>query len=161
MLTHLLGNMAIWGVLGACLLNVIVVVVYRTGLVHTARKKDGTLKRKVPIAGLLIMLAMLLLTVAFIVLFDYSTFSPHQPSGVAEVLLVNFAFVLLLVLYDSLVIDILVLGLWRPAFLHLPAELTLESMVFHVKKQFTVGWLFIVPVVFVSALIFTYSVVPQ
>jgi hypothetical protein len=153
--------MGIWGVLGACLLNVIVVMVYRTGLVHTARKRDGTLKRKIPIAGLLTMLAMLLLIVAFVVLFDSSTFSPHRHPAFTEVLLVNFAFVLLLVLYDSLVIDILVLGLWKPAFLHIAEEVTLESMVFHVKKQFTVGWLFLVPIILISSLIFTYSVASQ
>lgn len=155
MMSDILVNMGIWGLIGACFLNVIVVVVYKTGIVHTARNKDGTLKRRIPFVGILTMLVMVLLLVTFVVLFDYSTFSTWPNSTFIDVFLTNFAFVLLLVLYDSLVIDILVLGLWKPTFLHLPEDVTLESMKFHVKKQFTLGWIFLFPIILISSTIYT------
>ena len=68
MVSGILMNMGIWGLIGACFLNVIVVVVYKTGIVHTARNKDGTLKRKIPFIGILTMLIMLLLLMAFVML---------------------------------------------------------------------------------------------
>jgi hypothetical protein len=155
MMSDIIVNMGIWGLIGASLLNVIVIVVYKTGIVHTARNKDGTLKRKIPYMGILTMLIMLLLVVTFIVLFDYSTFSSRQDSVYIEVAVTNFLFLLLLVLYDSLVIDIFVLGIWRPAFLNIPDAVSLESMKVHVKKQFTIGWIILVPIILISTLIYT------
>jgi hypothetical protein len=154
MMSGILVNMGIWELIGACFLNVIVIVVYKTGIVHTAREKDGTLKRKIPFVGILTMLIMLLLLVTFVVLFDYSTFFTWPGIVFIDVLMTNFVFVLLLSLYDALVIDILVLGIWKPTFLPIPEDVTLESMKLHVKKQFTVGWIFLLPIILISSAIY-------
>jgi len=57
-------------------------------------------------------------------------------------------------LYDSFFIDLYVLGIWRPKILNIPKELTIESMKYHVKKQFTIGWLIVIPIVIFSSLIY-------
>jgi len=59
---------------------------------------------------------------------------------------------LLLVMFDSFVIDLLVLGTWKPAFLHVPKEVTLDSMKIHVKRTFQFGWVFIIPIVLLVSL---------
>jgi hypothetical protein len=44
-----------WGVGGALLFSLFVAIVFRTGLVYTARQEDGTLKRNIPWRGLITM----------------------------------------------------------------------------------------------------------
>ena len=153
MLKTIIINLLIWFLIGAFLLNLIVFLVYTTGMVHTAREKDGTLKKKMSLKGLLAMLGMLLLILLFIQGFDYTTFRNVDPLRFSDILIANTILILLLVFYDSFFIDLFVLGKWRPGFLNIPEELTLESMKQHVKKQFTLGWLIVVPLILLSALI--------
>ena len=58
---------------------------------------------------------------------------------------VNFAMLTLLVVYDSLVIDLWVIGIIRPKFLKLPDQMDLAEMKIHVKKTFIVCWFAIIP----------------
>ena len=48
-----------WSTTGFALFCVYVVFIFRTGLVYTTRKTDGTLKEKIPLSGVLNMLAFL------------------------------------------------------------------------------------------------------
>ena len=41
----------VWGGIGIFAFSIFVVVAFRTGLVYTARKSDGTLKDRIPIAA--------------------------------------------------------------------------------------------------------------
>lgn len=64
----------------------------------------------------------------------------------------NLVLVALLSLFDALFIDFFLLVVWRPALLHLPeGQPTRDSMMRHIKLQFTAGWLFKVPIAFLSA----------
>jgi hypothetical protein len=55
----------------------------------------------------------------------------------------NLLLAALLSLFDALFIDYLLLVAWRPALLRLPeGQLTRDSMLRHIKLQFTAGWLF-------------------
>lgn len=68
----------------------------------------------------------------------------------------NLLLVLLLSLFDALFIDYYLLVIWRPALLRLPeGQPTRNSMLRHIKKQFTGGWLFKVPIALLSAVFST------
>ena len=100
------------------------------------------------------MIGMLLLIIIFIVSFDYKTFDKIDNINFIKVFISNLILILLLVLYDSFFIDLFVLGKWKPRILNIPEEVTLESMKYHVKKQFTVGWLMVIPIILIGSLIY-------
>ncbi len=147
-------NTAIWFLIGACLLNILVLSVFRTGVVYKSRKQDGTLKKKITFFGLLSLLIMLILIMVFFLAFDYFFFRNIEQIKYIWVLLINLLLLLLLDFYDAFIIDILVLTKWRPGFLKLSKELTPDSMKFHVRKQFTSGWIIKIPIVLVSSSLF-------
>jgi hypothetical protein len=64
----------------------------------------------------------------------------------------NLLLVALLSIFDALFIDLFLLVVWRPSLLRLPeGQPTRDSMLRHIKLQFTAGWLFKVPIAFLSA----------
>ena len=64
----------------------------------------------------------------------------------------NLVLIALLSLFDALFIDLFLLVVWRPALLQLPeGQPTRDSMMGHIKLQFTAGWLFKVPIAVLSA----------
>jgi hypothetical protein len=135
-----LRYLAVWSVIGSALFCVYVVVVYRTGIVYTARKEDGMLKEQIPRSGYLNMLIFLLCIVGFQVVAN----ALGLAGALAEIsflhlFLLNFGHYLILFLFDTAVIDGLVLGVWRPAFLKLPDAIGAESMKKHILVSIPVG----------------------
>lgn len=66
----------------------------------------------------------------------------------------NLILVLILVLYDSLFIDLFMLGVWKPRFLNIPEDVTLKSMKYHIKKTFILGWIIVVPLIMFGSAIY-------
>ena len=132
--------LALWSLTGAFLFSVFVVVVFRSGVVYTSRKEDGTLKEKVPIRGYLTMAAFLLVIVGFLVLANYLSLARANISlGFGGLFLLNFTLYLILFLFDTLVIDWLVLAYWRPGFLKLSDQMGRESMREHITRSIPMG----------------------
>jgi len=68
--------------------------------------------------------------------------------------LLNLGLITSLSLFDALVIDILLLLVWRPSILNLPAgQPTREYMKRHIQIQFTKGWIFKLPMALIGAVI--------
>ena len=147
-------DIVIWFLIGAFFLNIVVLAVFRTGVVYKSRGKDGTLKKKIPFVGILSFLIMLILIVTFFTAFDFFIFRNTNQVQYIWVLSMNLSLMLLLDFYDVLVIDILILTKWRPGFLKLGKELTSDSMKFHVKKQLTAGWFIKLPLILISSTLF-------
>ncbi|MEJ2607018.1 MAG: hypothetical protein P8Z41_10125 [Anaerolineales bacterium] len=99
----------VWSAVGAFAFCIYVFAVFRGGLVYTALANYYGLAR----SGL---------TIPFMVLF-----------------LLNFVHYIILFLFDTLVIDGLVIGVWRPEFLRLPDDMGAESMKKHMLKSIPVG----------------------
>ena len=53
---QILSFMLFWGAIGCGLFFLLVIVLFRTGVVYKARNKDGSLKDKIPLTGKLAML---------------------------------------------------------------------------------------------------------
>ena len=139
----ILGYLGLWSAIGCVLFSAYVAVVFRTGLVYTAREQDGTLKGRVPLSGYLNMLVLLLSIVGLQVGANYVGLACQGlDAGFGGLFLLNVAHYLLLFLFDTAVIDGLVLGVWRPGFLRLPEAMGAESMKEHIVASLPVGTLF-------------------
>ena len=131
-----------WGLVGIVAFSIFVVVAFRTDLVYTARKNDGTLKERVPLKGVLAM------TIIPITLLGLTLASNYFGLIRKEILLefwplflLNFGIYVIFFVYDTLVIDGYVLAVWRPAFLHLPDAMGRESMQKHILISLPIGLL--------------------
>jgi hypothetical protein len=130
----------LWSASGASGFLILVVFLFHSGLVFSARKRDGTLKGKIPLRGILTMAAFLAIIIGFFLLADYrGVVQPGQDLGYSDLYLLNYGLYVILFIFDTLIIDGLLLSLWRPGFLKLPDELGKESMKTHILKSLPVG----------------------
>jgi hypothetical protein len=158
-LAETLSYLGIWSLIGAAIFSAFVVFAFRTDLVYAARKDDGMLKDRIPVRGYLAMVAFLLTIIGFLVLANACGLARRAFSiSLGRLFVLNFALYLILLLYDTLVIDGLVLGLWRPAFLQLPDALGWESMKEHMLHSIPVGLAFGVILAGVSAILSFFTV---
>ena len=135
-----LDYLALWSAIGFALFSAYVVIVFRTGLVYSARNEDGTLKDYMPASGQLNMLFLLVAIVGFQVLANYVGIAREgYRVSFLSLLLLNMAHYLVLLLCDTLVIDGLVLAVWRPSFLQLPEAMGGKSMRKHMLRSIPVG----------------------
>ena len=140
MLETTLRYLGIWSGIGCALFCGYVVLLFRTGLVYTARKQDGTLKEKIPFTGYLNASALLLGVVGLQVAANHLGLGRKALElGFVPLLLLNYGHYLVLFLFDTIVIDGLVLGVWRPAFLEIPPSMGAESMRRHIAASLPVG----------------------
>ena len=139
-LEGVLGYLGLWSAIGCAVFSAYVVVAFRTGMVFTARKKDGTLKERIPVSGCLNMLILLLGIIGFQVGANYLGIvgKGHEVSFFS-LLLLNFGHYVVLFLFDTVVVDGLVLSVWRPGFLQLPEAMGRESMKRHMLLSIPVG----------------------
>ena len=132
--------LALWGASGWALFSAYVVVVFRTGLVYTARNDVGTLTDRMPPSGQLNMLALLVAIVGFQVGANYlGIASKGYGISFLSLFLLNLTHYLILFVYDTVFIDGFVLAVWRPAFLQIPEAMGRESMMRHIVKSLPIG----------------------
>ena len=138
--TEILAYLGTWSVIGCAVFGLFVVLVFKSGFVWTARDQDGMLKKKMPLSGYLAMLTIPLGLTGLQLAANYLGLPQHGVGvGFWSLWLLNFAHYLILFAYDTLVIDGLVLGVWRPGFLQLPDEMGRESMKQHMLLSLPVG----------------------
>jgi hypothetical protein len=117
-----------------------VVVLFRTGLVYTARKQDGTLKNEIPLSGKLSMMILPICYFVFQVFSNYfGLFRQDIRLNYWYLFLLNYSVYLILFLFDTFFIDGIVLSIWRPSFLQLPDEMGKESMKKHILISIPIG----------------------
>ena len=136
---------------GILLLLILTIIVYRTGWVHKTRDSAGQLKKKQSIPGLIMMFTIFGLIISFFIIFQILTFKEN--STFIEIIIGTSILMILLLLFDSIFIDLLLIGKIRPLYLHIPAETTIKTMKLHVIKTFTIGWIFIIPIILISSVI--------
>jgi hypothetical protein len=141
MSTTLISNYLLnWGLLGAAAFSLIVLYLFRSGRAYEARTREGHLKEDMPRKGMLNILLFLAVIVAFITLTNYlSLVSRGSALSFWPLFGLNLALILILVIFDSLVIDWWVIGIWRPLVLQLPEEMDREQMKVHLRRTLVVA----------------------
>ena len=141
-LNTILSYLLIWGLIGCVLFFAMVVVLFRTELVYTARKKDGTLKEEIPLSGKLAMLIIPFSFFVFQVLSNYLGLVQNEINlSYGHLYLLNCGVYLIFFLFDTFFIDGFVLAKWRPDFLQLPDEMGEASMKKHILVSLPIGLL--------------------
>ncbi|MBN2533008.1 MAG: hypothetical protein JXB88_08955 [Spirochaetales bacterium] len=145
------GSILIFFTIGSFSLLLLTFVVYKTGIVHKTRDPSGHLKKEQSFTGILIMFSVFILIISFFVLFGVVSFKGKVsfPEKIAYISIL----MILLVLFDSFFIDLLLIGKIRPGFLKIPETTNMETMKIHVKKTFTLGLVFIIPIIIISTFI--------
>ncbi len=151
--------LGVWSAIGCAIFSVFVVVVFRTGLVFVARKQDGTLKKRIPFGGYLTMLTIPLGIIGLQLVANYFGLARRALEvSFASLFLLNLGHYLILFTFDTLVIDGLVLSLWRPGFLQLPDSIGWQSMKRHILMSVPIGTLLGTGLVAISSLISYFTV---
>lgn len=129
-----------WSIAGALAFTLFVILAFRSGLVFTARKPDGTLKDRVPLVGITAMVAFLVLLLAFFLLANRLGLAAHIASlSFGQLFIVNLVLYLVLFAFDTVVIDAAVLGVWKPSFLRIPKEMGSSSISKHILRSVPIG----------------------
>lgn len=137
---NVLDYLVVWSAVGSVIFSIYVVVVFRTGMAYTARKDDGTLKKQIPVSGYLNMLFLLLGIVGLQVGANYLGLARKGLEiGFGSLFLLNLGHYLVLLIFDTVVIDGLVLAVWRPGFLKLRDATGAASMKQHVLSSIPIG----------------------
>ena len=135
-----LRYLGLWSAVGGLVFSAFVIVVFRTGIVYASRNRDGTLKERIPCRGYLAMLVFLLGIVGLQVVANYLGLARKALEvGFFSLFLLNFSHYLVLFAFDTVVIDGLVLSVWRPGFLQLSDAMGWESMKAHILASIPVG----------------------
>ena len=141
-LEKVLYYLGVWSAIGCAIFSAYVVVVFRTGIVYTSRKGDGTLKKRIPLSGYLNMLIFLLGIVGLQVVSNYfGLVRKALEVSFFSLFLLNFGHYLILFIFDTVVIDGLVLSVWPPGFLQLSDAIGGASMKKHMLLSIPVGTL--------------------
>ena len=155
---EVLSFLFLWSLVGSLAFSAFVVLAFRTGIVFSARNEEGHLKEAIPLRGYLVMGAFLICIVGFLVLANYlGLYRRGFQLSLSAFFVLNLALFLILFLYDTLVIDGLVIGYWRPAFLNLPEAMGKDSMRTHILKSIPVGVVFGLIISAISSVISFYT----
>ena len=139
-IADIISYLLFWGLIGCCLFNVYVIIVFRTGIVYTARHKDGTLKKQASASGIVNSLILLGCIVGIQVASNYFGLASWRTEiSFTGLYLLNYALYIVLVIYDTLVIDYLVIVKWRPRFLMVPETMNAQSMRKHIIASIPVA----------------------
>jgi hypothetical protein len=141
---------------GAVLMLLLSFTIYRKSYYYKKAKAEALDTVEKPgILSRLVTVVILLSMVLFFTAVDL-WISSGATYSLAFLLVVNLILVALLSAFDALFIDLFLLVIWRPGLLKLPeGQPTRESMLRHVKLQFTMGWLFKVPIALIPAILAT------
>ena len=123
-----------WGLTGSVVLTIYLVVMWQLGYLGAVRNEAGELRRHMPRAGVLTGIGSLLMYIALLVVADVSDlFAVESVPSFFDLLAVNYLVYTFWLLFDTLVIDILIVGVWHPRFLRLPEREAHGGAAYHLR----------------------------
>jgi hypothetical protein len=126
-----LNYLLVWGIIGSFLFTIIVILFFLTGIIYAAvENPDPYTKRKGVIGSLIILCGIIIIQIVSTITSLNSYINNGDFKGV---FISNYFLFLVLFLYDTLIIDIMILVKWHPEFLHLPNEEVFTSAKYHFK----------------------------
>lgn len=140
-------SMIVFFLIGCFLLLFLMTFIHGSGLIQNMR----TVTRSIIIS------AITMLVVSFFMLFQF--FSYDAGSTLYEIVGGTALLMALLVVFDSLFIDLFLRGKIIPLILKVPDSSTIELMKKHVMNTLTFGWFVIIPVVLISSVLSYFVVI--
>jgi hypothetical protein len=132
--------LVLWSLIGIFIANIFYIIVFRTGIVWTSRNKDGLLKKKIQISGIFAMLTILIGIIGLQIISNYFGLKLNNIKiTFLSLFFVNYVYYYILLLYDTIVMDYLILVVWRLRFLKIPETLNWKSMKKHIVLSFPIG----------------------
>ena len=127
----ILKYLLMWGSIGSLLFTILVFLFFLTGVLYAAvENPDPKTKRKGMIGSLIILLGIIFIQSVSTIT---SLTSYRENADFIAIFMFNYVLYLILFLYDTLIIDILILVKLHPDFLHLPDEDVFTSAKYHLK----------------------------
>lgn len=124
----------IWGLVGILCFTLILLVVLKSGLMAKVRDENGELRKPMPLVGKLAKLMMVFSVVLYFWVVDYfGVVKPGFDPSFLHLFLLNLGLFLIILLYDTFVIDILIIVIWHPDFLPLTDAPGFTSIKYHLK----------------------------
>lgn len=154
-LFELLLYLLLWGSIGSAIFTIFVILVFRTGLVWKTRNEDYKFKKEIPVIGFVAIATIPVGIISLQVLANYISLELQNISlDFLGLFVINYLLYITLFLYDTLVIDLVFLGVWRPAFLKLPdVKNDSSSIKHHILISIPVGLIFGLIVTLISSTI--------
>ena len=127
----LIPHLLFWGIIGCLLFSAIVILFFLTGVIYAAvEKPDPKTKQKGYVGSFVIIIGIISIQIV-------STLTSLGNLKINDeylaIYIINYLLYILLFLYDTIIIDVLILVKWHPDFLHLPDEEVFTSTSYHLK----------------------------
>jgi hypothetical protein len=122
-----------WGAIGVVVFTVMIALAAKTRAFELVRDEEGKLRKDPSPAGKLLKAGFAVVLIGFFLLANYFGLASGSPMRFVEIFVHDLLVYLIILLYDTFVIDILVIVLWHPDFLHLPDTEGFTSTAFHLK----------------------------
>ena len=141
-----------WSLVGAVGFTLLLILAKVTKAFQLVRDEVGLYRKPMPLGGWMVMAGFVLTIFLFLIAATY--FGLHM-KGISPsfwtLWLMNFMTFFTLLLFDTFIIDILILVLWHPAFLKLPDMDVCTSISFHLKTMLF-GTIFSIAISFIGSL---------
>ena len=125
-----------WSLVGAAGFTILLILAKVTKAFQLVRDEEGLFRKPMPLGGWMALAGFVLTIFLFLIAAAY--FGLHM-KGMSlsfwTLWLMNFMTFFTLLLFDTIIIDILILVLWHPAFLKLPDMDVCTSISFHLKTM--------------------------
>jgi len=141
-----------WSLIGAVGFTLLLVLAIVTKAFQLARDEEGQLRKPMPLGGRILMGGFFLTIFLF---FIASVYFGLYTKGIRTTFwalwLMNFLIFFAVLLFDTFIIDILILVVWHPDFLKLPDKEMFTSAAFHLKTMLP-GTIFSIATSFIGSL---------
>ena len=123
-----------WGSIGSLILAAYLIFAWQQGLLGAVRNEAGELRRHLPRAGVMTGIGSVLMYIVLIAVADVQDLLSVDASvPFTRLLANNYLVYIFWLLFDTLVIDILVVTLWHPTFVRLPDREAHGSVIYHLR----------------------------
>ena len=123
-----------WGITGSLLLSAYLIIAWQTAFFGLLRAGPDSPRRNFLRASLLTGLGSILMYIALMVVADMQDLAAGGTRPTFSFLLAhNYTVYIFWLLFDTVVIDILLVTVWRPGFLRLPAAVEHGSVTYHLR----------------------------
>lgn len=123
-----------WSLFGIFGFSLLLVIMGATKIYHLVRDSEGELRKPMPFSGWVVMAGFVFIIISFFLSAIYFGLSSKGlKPAFWQLLLMNFLIVFAISLFDTFIIDILIIVIWHPKFLNLPDTEVFNSATYHLK----------------------------